>query len=280
MRLFSLVVLIVLAGVRLGADQLERRTWLVNGVPREALVRVPDKISAGGAPLVLFDVGLGAAANALAALRCARAAPAGARRLLVFSFERDLGALALAASADGAARLQWSAADRAAALELLEHGVCDEARFRWQLVAGCVLDALARVPQPADLVFWDPWSPRSNGELWTARAFTTLRAHCAPGAELFTYSRATAVRSALLLAYGPLSASLPLPPLGRLGLDPATMLVWPAVLGTGTDRQTVVDVPIPDLPLLQGLPLFAQALVVEQGGRARLSNVWREAAIE
>ncbi len=162
--------------------------------------RLAERLAEGGAPLVLFDVGLGAAANALAAVRCARAAPAGSRRLLVYSFERDLGALVLAASVDGAARLQWSAADRAAALALLEHGEYEEPQFRWQLLTGDALATLARAPQPADVVFWDPWSPRSNGELWTARAFATLRAHCAPGAELFTYSRATAVRSALLLA--------------------------------------------------------------------------------
>lgn len=150
--------------------------------------------------MLMFDVGLGAAANALAALRCARAAPPGARRLLIFSFERDLGALTLAASVEGRARLQWSAADRAAAAALLEHGVCEGPEFRWELLPGDALDALARVPQRADLVFWDPWSPACNGELWTARAFATLRERCAPGAELFTYSRATAVRSALLLA--------------------------------------------------------------------------------
>jgi queuine tRNA-ribosyltransferase len=165
-----------------------------------AQARLADRLAAGGVPLVLFDVGLGAAANAIAALRCARAAPAGSRRLLVYSFERDLGALELAASVDGAARLRWSDADRAAALALLEHGVYEEPQFRWQLLAGDALGALARAPQPADVVFWDPWSPRSNGELWTARAFATLREHCAPGAVLFTYSRATAVRSALLLA--------------------------------------------------------------------------------
>lgn len=162
--------------------------------------RLAARLAEGGPPLVLFDIGLGAAANALAALRCARAAPTGSRRLLVFSFERDLGALALAASVDGAARLQWSAADRAAAVALLEHGAYDEPPFGWRLLAGEALDALARVPQPADVVFWDPWSKRSNPELWTARAFATLRAHCAPGASLFTYSRATSVRSALLLA--------------------------------------------------------------------------------
>lgn len=59
MRLFSLVVLIVLAGVRLGADQLERRTWIVDGVTREALVRVPKNIPAGGAPLVFAFHGHG-----------------------------------------------------------------------------------------------------------------------------------------------------------------------------------------------------------------------------
>jgi queuine tRNA-ribosyltransferase len=165
-----------------------------------AQARLADRLAEGGAPLVLFDVGLGAAANALAAVRCARAAPAGSRRLLVYSFERDLGALALAASVDGAARLRWSAADRTAALTLLERGEYEESQFRWQLIAGDALASLARVPQLADLVFWDPWSPRSNAELWTTRAFTMLRQHCAPGALLFTYSRATAVRSALLLA--------------------------------------------------------------------------------
>ena len=162
--------------------------------------RLAARLAEGGAPLVLFDVGLGAAANALAAIRCARAAPAGSRRLRIRSFERDLGALALAASVDGAARLQWSAADRSAALALLEHGAYEEPQFHWQLLAGDALGALARAREPADVVFWDPWSPRSNGELWTARAFATLRERCAPGAVLFTYSRATAVRSALLLA--------------------------------------------------------------------------------
>jgi queuine tRNA-ribosyltransferase len=39
-----------------------------------------------------------------------------------------------------------------------------------------------------------------NGELWTAAAFARLASRCAPGATLFTYSTATAVRSALLLA--------------------------------------------------------------------------------
>ena len=62
----------------------------------------------GPAPLVLFDVGLGAAGNALAAIRAARAAPPGHRPLALVSFEREMGALSLACSDEGARRLGWS----------------------------------------------------------------------------------------------------------------------------------------------------------------------------
>lgn len=59
MRLFSLAVLIVLAGVRLGAAQLERMTWVIDGVTREALIHVPAKVPDGGAPLVFAFHGHG-----------------------------------------------------------------------------------------------------------------------------------------------------------------------------------------------------------------------------
>jgi queuine tRNA-ribosyltransferase len=52
----------------------------------------------------------------------------------------------------------------------------------------------------ADLVFWDPYSPRVNPELWTVAAFRAARARCGPAADLYTYSTATSVRAALLLA--------------------------------------------------------------------------------
>lgn len=52
----------------------------------------------------------------------------------------------------------------------------------------------------ADVVFWDPFSPRANPALWTLRAFAALRRCCRAGATVHTYSGATATRSALLLA--------------------------------------------------------------------------------
>jgi queuine tRNA-ribosyltransferase len=162
--------------------------------------RLGERLAAGGRALVLFDVGLGAGANALAALRAARAAPAGARRLEVVSFERDLGALALACSPDGAAALGLSAADRAAAEALLAGGRHEEPGIGWRLSRGEALEGLRVEAARADLVFWDPFSPRQNPELWTAAAFAALRAACGPEATLYTYSTATAVRAALLLA--------------------------------------------------------------------------------
>ncbi len=154
----------------------------------------------GDRPLTLFDVGLGAAGNALAALRAARALPAGRRPLAVVSFERELGALALAASPEGAARLGWTDEEAAAARAILRSGRHEEPGIRWRLSAGDALTQLDAEGERAELVFWDPFSPKVNAQLWTAGAFARLAARCAPGAELFTYSTATASRSALLLA--------------------------------------------------------------------------------
>ncbi|MFL5299598.1 MAG: tRNA guanosine(34) transglycosylase Tgt [Anaeromyxobacteraceae bacterium] len=162
--------------------------------------RLAERLAAPGAPLVLFDVGLGAGANALAALRCARGAAPGGRGLRLLSFEEDTAGLALAASDDGAARLGLGEADVAAARALLAAGAHEEARTRWTLVRGDFLAALALAGPLADVVFWDPFSPRHDAAPWGVAAFTALRRRCGPEATVFTYSTATAVRSALLLA--------------------------------------------------------------------------------
>jgi queuine tRNA-ribosyltransferase len=167
--------------------------------------RLAERLDRPGEPLVLFDVGLGAGANALAALRAARAAAAGGRRLEVVSFERDTRALALAASSEGSARLGWSAEEVRAARALLTVGCHVEDRLTWKLVEGDAVEALRSWPARAggaraEVVFWDPFSPAANPELWTVDAFSALRAACGPRAVVFTYSTATSVRSALLLA--------------------------------------------------------------------------------
>ncbi|HEX9053049.1 MAG TPA: tRNA guanosine(34) transglycosylase Tgt [Anaeromyxobacter sp.] len=161
--------------------------------------RLRDALAEPGPPLVLFDVGLGAGSNALAALAAADAAPPG-RRLELVSFEADTGALALATTEEGAARLGVAPGPLAAARALLATGRFESPRVLWRLVRGDLRETLPAAPARADLVFWDPFSPRANPECWTLAVFSALRGRCADGARVFTYSTATATRSALLLA--------------------------------------------------------------------------------
>jgi queuine tRNA-ribosyltransferase len=157
-----------------------------------------ERLARRGPPLVLHDVGLGAGSNALAALRAA--SQVGGRVLDLVSFERDLGALELAASAQGAAGLGLSPADVEAARALLERGTFERGPVRWRLVRGDLAETLPREPSLAEIVFWDPYSPRADPVPWSLAVFAAARARCAPGAVLLTYSTATATRSALLLA--------------------------------------------------------------------------------
>jgi queuine tRNA-ribosyltransferase len=116
------------------------------------------------------------------------------------SFEADPRALALALSDEGVARLGLQPPALEAARELLSRGRHETPRVLWRLVPGDLRETLPREAARADLVFWDPFSPRANPELWTLGAFAALRARCGERAALYTYSTATATRSALLLA--------------------------------------------------------------------------------
>jgi queuine tRNA-ribosyltransferase len=162
--------------------------------------RLRERLAEPGPPLVVFDVGLGAGSNALAALAAAESAPRPARRLEIVSFESDAGALALAASAEGAERLGLAPSAARAARALLAGGRFESPRALWRLVQGDLRETLPREAASAEIVFWDPFSPKANPELWTLSAFSALRARCGARAAVYTYSTATATRSALLIA--------------------------------------------------------------------------------
>jgi queuine tRNA-ribosyltransferase len=157
-------------------------------------------------PLVVWDVGLGAAANAMAAIHSVEAQRRGAgaspgpagRALLLVSFERDLDALHLALR-----HPRWFKHLRHAGPRyLLERGRWSSrsAAIDWLLLRGdfahCKFDA-----PPPDIVFFDPFSFKTDSELWTLAAFRELKALCADKAvELFTYTYSTSVRAAMLAA--------------------------------------------------------------------------------
>lgn len=150
-------------------------------------------------PLVLFDVGLGAGSNALAAWRLSEARSTDTRRLTIVSFDRSLDALALAL--EHAADFALDGAAGEAARALLAHGAHETAHTSWRFHAGELPGALSAEPdESVDIVYWDPFSPRANPELWTLGAFRALRRVCRAGCTVHTYGGATATRSALLLA--------------------------------------------------------------------------------
>jgi queuine tRNA-ribosyltransferase len=150
-------------------------------------------------PLVIWDVGLGAAANAMAAIRvCEETTPQ--RPLRIVSFENDLDSLKLArlnnnlfpylrhAGPDGILKRGHWQSETQPGLE-------------WELVPGDFPATMSRASAPPDLIFFDMFSSKTNGEQWTLEAFRRLfAACCGRSVELFTYTCSTAIRSALLLA--------------------------------------------------------------------------------
>ena len=93
------------------------------------------------------------------------------------------GARRWPAPTEGARRLGWSAGGRPRRrAPCCADGRHEEAGLTWELRLGDALDRLDAEPLRADVVFWDPFSPKVNGALWTAGAFSRLAARCAPGA--------------------------------------------------------------------------------------------------
>jgi queuine tRNA-ribosyltransferase len=153
--------------------------------------------------LVVWDVGLGAATNAMAVLRCFERVQAEQgvermRALQLVSFECDLDPLRLAAGKAG----YFPHVRHGAPQAILSHGhwMHSSGRMRWELVHGDFLAQFATA-RPPDLIFYDPFSYKTDSALWSPETFTRVIAACASRpAELYTYSAATSVRAALLSA--------------------------------------------------------------------------------
>lgn len=154
-----------------------------------------------GTDLVLLDVGLGAASNAIAAWRVSESLPVTARRLEIVSFDNVLTALELALQPENASSFGLTDAAYTAARGLLDSGRHETARTTWRLSLGDFPATIARErAASADIVFWDFYSSKTHPDLWTVSTFRALRRACRDGATMHTYSTATSMRAGLLLA--------------------------------------------------------------------------------
>lgn len=192
-------------------------------------LRLPERIHASADEFVVWDVGLGAGANALTAVKLIGDQLAGPKPLRLVSFDQTTAALAFALN--HAAQLDFVAGYEAPVQRLLEAGWV---RFQsgnltvtWQLCVGDFPTLLhsgsagrgrvGQVPewpresagnlgQPGDIpppqaILFDPHSPQKNPAMWTLPLFKDLFGALDPQrpCALANYTRATLARTAMLL---------------------------------------------------------------------------------
>ena len=154
------------------------------------------------APLVIWDVGLGAAANALAAIHCYQeeADRGVVRDLHVVSFENDLDSLRLACRNIK----HFPYLRHGGPGGLLERGEWHSKKYpglHWHLVEGDFWESMGKAPHAPDLIFFDMFSTRTDAPSWSVDAFRRLFEVCgARDVELFTYTASTGSRVAMLSA--------------------------------------------------------------------------------
>ncbi|CAN5549116.1 hypothetical protein BH20VER3_BH20VER3_02250 [soil metagenome] len=200
-----------------------------------------ERLAEAGAPLVIWDVGLGAAANAMAAVQCYEAAsrvtpmspitpmrPMGIMRSMrLISFENDLDSLRLALRHDD----KFPYLRHGGPVAILADGSWQSKRYpglSWQLVPGDFLETIAHAPAAPDLIFYDMFSSQTHREHWRIEIFRRLFAACRGRAtELFTYSHSTAARAALLAAGFYLGKGRP-----AGAKEETTIALTPAALGS------------------------------------------------
>ena len=154
--------------------------------------------AAHGDTCTVWDVGLGAATNAMELIHSYESAPKREGLIRLISFENDLTPLRLALAHP---KLFPHARHEA------PHSIYSDAEWRsadgsivWQLLAGDFLERLGGAPIP-QVIWYDPFSYKVNTSLWSVTAFQEVLA-ATKGAEsrLFTYSASTAVRASMLCA--------------------------------------------------------------------------------
>ena len=167
-------------------------------------LRLPERMR-HGSEFVVWDVGLGGAANALAVLRATRDIP---RPLRMVSFDESLEPLEFALA--NAPRLGYLAGyeEPLRGLARQRQAIFNNGRqpVTWEARVGDFPSlvgspAAPRWPKP-DAILYDPFSPAKNPAMWTLPVLSGVYHLLDParGCALATFSRSTMIRVTLLLA--------------------------------------------------------------------------------
>jgi len=173
--------------------------------------------------LVLFDVGLGAGFNALAAIsefervqrdvarlatdrlatrpRATEDSPLLCRPLHVVSFEQDLRLFEYCI--DHIDSFPEIAAYRNLMERFLRDKEVTAGNFKWTLRTGSFIETIKAEVLTPEIIFFDPYSPKMNPEMWSLETFSkihNLAKRCPFSSVMMTYSVATGIRTGMLLA--------------------------------------------------------------------------------
>jgi tRNA U34 5-methylaminomethyl-2-thiouridine-forming methyltransferase MnmC len=171
-------------------------------------LRIRERFAAARGPFVIWDVGLGAAANLVTVLRALQGLPG---RVEAVSFDLTLEPLRFALA--HAKTLEffggWEKILGGALPKMGPSGGTVEfdrqvPSARWDVRLGDFPEKLFQwrdLPAP-DVILFDAFSPARNPAMWTQPLFTEMFRRLDPnkGCALATYSRSTLLRVSLLLA--------------------------------------------------------------------------------
>lgn len=167
---------------------------------------LPRRIAAAAGEFVLWDIGLGAAANPLTLLN---AVPPGSHFIRIVSFDRTLEPLifALEHSRELPFLRGWEERLRRLLKEQsIQFELPGGAKVHWETKVGdfpkwLLLPASREWPKP-HAIFFDAYSPATNPEMWTVDVFRGIYQLLDPArpCSMPTYSRSTMLRVTLLVA--------------------------------------------------------------------------------
>ncbi len=149
--------------------------------------------------LVIWDVGLGAAANAIAAIEELISLPS---EITLHSFDISLSSLRFAL--EHAEALTYLMPYREVLQTLMREAVVElRPGLRWYLHEGDFRTTMHTPGLEAPhAIFYDPYSAKTNPEIWSLEHFRALKARLDPDhcCRLTNYTRSTAIRATLLSA--------------------------------------------------------------------------------
>jgi hypothetical protein len=152
-----------------------------------------------GEEFVIWDVGLGAGANALAVVEAVMAMEKAAAQVELRSFDQTLEPLRFALK--HAQELGYPARWQREIEELLTEGKAEIGRVTWRIEPGDFRERAGDCTGPGPrAVLFDPYSPAANPGMWTREVFGAIRERADEDCTLTTYSRSTVTRAGLLRA--------------------------------------------------------------------------------